>query len=149
MWEAIEVDPNWAVLETTKVLGGFEEFEWCLCIRRHASHWEIAICMEEPISEIPDDWYDEVTGELKLEYQDGTGCLTLPIEVDGVVATSYDGLYLLGGLSPHPNYGVIELVDLNSAAVEAALARFECHFSLSENLMQQIRAYACEPHPQH
>lgn len=138
---------NWSVLETTKVLGAFEEFEWALCIRRSASHWEMAVCMEEPISEIPDDWYDEDTGELKPEYQDGTGCLRLPIEVDGVIATGYDGLYLLGGLSPHPNFGVIELVDLSPRAVEEALAYFEGHFSISDNLMKEIQVYAREPGP--
>ena len=58
----------------------------------------MAIYMEEPISEMPDDWYD--------------------------------GLYLLGGLSPHPNYGVIELVDLSLRAVEEVLVHFERHFSL-------------------
>jgi hypothetical protein len=48
-------------------------------MRRNASRWEMAICLEEPISEIPDEWYDEDTGELKSEYQDGTGCLQLPV----------------------------------------------------------------------
>lgn len=138
------MDSNWAALETTKVLGAFEEFEWALCIRPNSSHWEMAICMEEPISEIPDDWYDEDTGQLKPEYQDGTGCLKLPIEVDGDIATGYDGLYLLGGLSPHPDYGVIELVDLSPSGVQEALAHFEGHFSYSDNLMRGIQAYARE-----
>jgi hypothetical protein len=143
------VRSEWTVLETTKVLGSFEEFEWALCIRRNANHWELAVCVEAQISEIPDDWYDEETGELKAEYQDGTGCLQLPIEVDGVIATGYDGLYLLGGLSAHPNYGVIELVELSSTAVELALAHFEGLFSVSDNIMKEIRACACEPGSHH
>ena len=135
---------DWTVLETTKVLGAFEEFEWALCMRRNASLWEMAICLEEPISEIPDEWYDEDTGELKSEYQDGTGCLQLPVEVDGVIATGYDGLYLLGGLSPHPNYGVIELAELSPTAVEEALAHFEGHFSVSDSIMEGVQAFARE-----
>lgn len=133
---------SWAVLETTNVLGACDEFKWFLCIRHNKIHWEIAICIPEPIGEIPVDWYDEDTGELKPEYQDGTGCLRLPIEIDGITATAYDGVYLLGGLEPHPNYGVIEIEDLSYASVEAALSQLEGHFSPSENLVREIEAYA-------
>lgn len=37
------VRQDWNVLDATKVLGAFEEFEWALCIRQNFSQWEMAV----------------------------------------------------------------------------------------------------------
>jgi hypothetical protein len=117
----IAMDSDWIVLESASVLSACEEFEWDLCIRQQAGLWEMAICVAGPLAEIPTDWYDDETGELKSEYQDGNGCLRLPLEIDGAIATGYDGCYLLGGLTPHPNYDIVEMNDLGKASIDIAL----------------------------
>ena len=74
----------------------------CVSSTNDPDKFEIAICRNEVVGEIPSDWFDD-EGQPLTEYFDGTGYLVVPEYYDGWAGrtklTGHDGEYLLGELS--------------------------------------------------
>lgn len=109
---------EWIMLATREACGMVDTWDEVLQALPVAGGWELQVFMNEPLGDVPSDWYDE-DGELLPEHQDADGELRVPVTFNGKSVTGYTFDGFLGPLMAVEH--AARLTTRTSEEIEAAL----------------------------